>query len=421
MASTEHLLISKIIQTKDISKPLESGLRADHFSKEWAEVWLWINEYWMTHRIVPSARAFKQQYGDLTLKDAENEPFSGLIEELYRSYKHKQLTETVTNAVHSLKDINNTEDTLKQLAQGVQKASMEVAHLRDVDVIETWEARLAEYEEIRKTPNALRGIPTGFNGLDRITSGLRPQQLITFVGEAKKGKSMITLIMAEAAHRHGKRPLFVSFEMSIKEQQARYDSLISGVPHTTLMQGTMSAVEMEKLSNALKIRRNMQPFLFTEDTSSLTTVSALAARLQRQEPSMLIVDGVYLMEDENGEPKGSAQALTNITRALKRLAQNFDIPIIGTTQVLAWKLGNKKSRQVTSDSIGYSSSFVQDSDVVLGVESDPDIDNQSIIRVVLARSAPKGEVRIKWDWEHIDFTEVGENEDSDGDSDNWYY
>lgn len=126
------------------------------------------------------------------------------------------------------------------------------------------------------------------------------------------------------------------------------------------------------------------------------------------------------MDDENGEPKGSPQALTNITRALKRLAQRFDVPLIGTTQVLAWKLGNKKSRQITSDSIGYTSSFAQDSDLILGVESDPDIDNQAIIRVVLARTAPKGEVRIKWDWDNMNFTEVGEDGE-EADNDGWYY
>ena len=54
---------------------------------------------------------------------------------------------------------------------------------------------------------------------------------------------------------------------------------------------------------------------------------------------------------------GSPQALTNITRSLKRLAQNQDIPVVGTTQVLSWKLGNKKSRRVTADSIGYTYLF----------------------------------------------------------------
>jgi replicative DNA helicase len=157
----------------------------------------------------------------------------------------------------------------------------------------------------------------------------------------------------------------------------------------------------------------------TEDASSLTTVSAIAGKIQQYRPGLVIVDGVYLMDDENGEPKGSPQALTNITRSLKRLAQKFDVPLIGTTQVLSWKLGNKKSRQISADSIGYTSSFAQDSDLILGVESDPDIDNQAIVRVVLARTAPKGEIRIKWDWDTMDFTEVGE-EGKDG-NDGWYY
>jgi replicative DNA helicase len=206
--------------------------------------------------------------------------------------------------------------------------------------------------------------------------------------------------------------------MSIEEQEARYDALVAGVSHTRIMRGDLNMGEIQKIEDSIKIRRNMQEFIMTEDASSLTTVSAIAGKLQQYRPGLVIVDGVYLMDDEHGEPKGSPQALTNITRGLKRLAQRFDVPIIGTTQVLAWKLGNKKSRAITSDAIGYSSSFVQDSDLVLGVESDPDIDNQSIIRVILARAAPKGEVRIKWDWENMDFTEVGE-EDSNGND--WYY
>jgi replicative DNA helicase len=287
-----------------------------------------------------------------------------------------------------------------------------------VDIISNWEERLARYEEMRNTPNSLRGIPTGFTGLDRITAGLRPQQLITFVGEAKKGKSLMTLIMASAAHMHGTSPMYVSFEMSIEEQEARYDAIVAGVSHTRIMRGDLSMQELERIEKAIKVRKNMHPFIMTEDASSRTTVSAIAGKIQQYRPGLVIVDGVYLMDDENGEPKGSPQALTNITRGLKRLAQRFDVPIIGTTQVLAWKLGNKKSRAITSDAIGYSSSFVQDSDLVLGVESDPDIDNQSIIRVILARAAPKGEVRIKWDWENMDFTEVGEENER---GDDWYY
>ena len=418
MASTEHILISKVIQTGDLSEVIDAGIRPDHFSGEWQEIWLWVLDYWREYSTVPTARAFKAQYADTRLLNAEQEPFQALIDEIYVAYKQQHLVNAITSALPALNN-NETDEAFNKLSEGLQKASVEVARLRDIDLTQSWEGRIAKYEEMRNTPNGLRGIPTGFLGLDRITAGLRPQQLVTFVGEAKKGKSLMTLIMASAAHNHGVVPMYVSFEMSIEEQAARYDAIISGVPHTRIIRGDLTASDMEKISKALGVRRHMQPFIMTEDTSSLTTVSALAGKVQQHRPRLLIVDGVYLMDDENGEPKGSPQALTNITRSLKRLAQRFDIPITGTTQVLSWKLGNKKSRQITAEAIGYTSSFAQDSDIVLGVESDPDIDNQAIIRVVLSRSSPKGEVRIKWDWDSMDFTEV--DEDNDDNNDNWYY
>jgi replicative DNA helicase len=418
MASTEHLLISKVIQTADLTEVIDAGIRPEHFSGEWSDIWLWVLNYWREYSTIPTARAFKQEYADVRLLNAENEPFQALIDEIYIAYKQQHLVQAITSALPALNN-NETEEAFNKLSEGLQKASVEVARLRDVDLTQSWEGRLAKYEEMRNTPNGLRGIPTGFLGLDRITAGLRPQQLVTFVGEAKKGKSLMTLIMADAAHNHGITPMYVSFEMSIEEQAARYDAIISGIPHTRIIRGDLTASDMEKLSKALSLRKNMQPFVMTEDAHSLTTVSALAGKVQQHRPRLLIVDGVYLMDDENGEPKGSPQALTNITRALKRLAQRFDIPIIGTTQVLSWKLGNKKSRQITAEAIGYTSSFAQDSDLVLGVESDPDVDNQAIIRVILSRSSPKGEVRIKWDWDTMNFTEVDEHDT--GDNDNWYY
>jgi replicative DNA helicase len=197
--------------------------------------------------------------------------------------------------------------------------------------------------------------------------------------------------------------------MSIEEQEARYDALISKVPYGRILAGDLTTKDMEKIRKALAIRKNMQPFVFSEDTASLTTVSALAGKIQEYQPDLLVVDGVYLMDDEEGEPKGSPQALTNITRSLKRLAQRFDIPVVSTTQVLSWKLNNKRTRAVTADAIGYTSSFAQDADLILGVERNPDLDDQAIIRVVLARSSPTGEVHIKWDWSTMEFEEVFED------------
>lgn len=408
MSSSELYLISKVIHEKDTTVPVRAGLKPDHLAGEWSDIWSWILDYQRKHGAVPTERVFMQQYGGVTLYDSNEEPFTQLLDEIFAAYKKRCLLDALAPGIAALND-DKVDDALREISSGIQKASVEAARLRDVDIIQNWEDRLARYEEMRATPNALRGIPTGFRGLDRITNGLRPQQFIVFAGEPKRGKSLFALILANSAHVYGKRPLFVSFEMSIEEQEARYDALISKVPYGRILSGDLSNREMDRIRKALSIRKHMQPFVFSEDTASLTTVTALAGKIQEYQPDLLVVDGVYLMDDEEGEPKGSPQALTNITRSLKRLAQRFDIPVVSTTQVLSWKLNNKKTRAVTADAIGYTSSFAQDADLILGVERNPDIDDQAIIRVVLARSSPTGQVHVKWDWTTMEFEEVFED------------
>jgi len=405
MASSELYLISKIIQEKDASAPVKAGLKPDHLTGEWSDIWRWILEFQQTHGSVPTERVLLREYGGVTLQDVKDEPFSRLLDEIFEAYRKRCLLDALQPAINAL-NADDVTAALASLTSGIQKASVEAARLRDVDIIQNWENRINRYEEMRLQPNALRGIPTGFYGLDKITHGLRPQQFIVFAGEPKRGKSLFALILANAAHVHGKRPLFVSFEMSIEEQEARYDSLIAKVPYDRILSGDLNSKDMVRIHKALSIRKHMQPFVFSEDTASLTTVSALASKVQEYSPDVLFVDGVYLMDDEEGEPKGSPQALTNITRALKRMAQRFDIPVVATTQVLSWKLQNRKTRAVTADAIGYTSSFAQDADLILGVERNPDIDDQAIIRVVLARTAPTGEVHVKWDWTTMEFEEV---------------
>lgn len=405
MSSSELFLISKIIKEQTITEAVRSGLKPDHLSPSWSPVWSWILEFNREHGAVPTERVFTAQYGDMQLEDASQETFSRLLEEIFGAYRERTIMDALSEAIPAIND-SDINRAMSLLSSGLQKASVEAARLRDIDIIQNWENRLSRYEEMRQQPNALRGIPTGFHGLDRITHGLRPQQFIVFAGEPKRGKSLFALILANSAHAHGKVPLFVSFEMSIEEQEARYDSLISRVPYTRILSGDLSKDDMKKIQKSLSIRKNMHPFVISEDTASLTTVSALAGKVQEYNPDVLFVDGVYLMDDEEGEPKGSSQALTNITRALKRLAQRFDIPVVGTTQVLSWKLQNRKTRAVTADAIGYTSSFAQDADLILGVERNPDMDDQAIIRVVTARSSPTGEVHVKWDWSTMEFEEV---------------
>lgn len=412
MASVEQLVISKVIEESSLEEPSRLGLRPHHFNGDWSDIYAWLVRYEKEHGHVPTQRALQRQFSDLSLTDTSGESVSGLVSEMLEAYRLRELAVSVSTVVPYI-DRGDTEEALAILRSGVQRASAENARLRDIDIIQTWEQRYAKYEEMRNTPNALRGIPTGFYGLDAITHGLRPQQFVVLAGEPKRGKSLFALIIANSCHVHGKVPMFISFEMSIEEQAARYDALAARVSYTNILSGDLTAAEMSRIRKHMVLRKNMQPFIFSEDTTSLTTVSALAAKVQEYKPDELIVDGMYLMDDEEGEPKGSPQALTNISRGLKRLAQRFDIPLLGTTQVLSWKLNNKRTRAITGDAIGYTSAFLQDTDLLLGVERNPDVDDQSIIRVVEARSAARGEVHVSWNWDSMSFDEVTYDDDID--------
>jgi len=412
MASIEHLVISKIIEDQSLTEASKSGIKPVYFAGEWESIYQWVLEYNSNHGAVPTERAFHTAYGDVEIVDTATESFSGLFEELLNAYRSRTVIEAVSAAMGPL-DKNDVSNAMSILSSGLQAASTETARLRDFNIVEGWEEQLQMYREMKDNPNALRGIPTGFTGLDRVTYGLRPQQFIVMVGEPKRGKSLFELIMANACHRHGLVPLFISFEMSVAEQRSRFYSLIAKIPYERILSGQMSEAEFMRLEKSMRMMKNMQPFMMSEDSSSLTTISAIAGKIQEYQPDAVFIDGMYLMDDENGEPKGTPQALTNITRGVKRLAQRFDIPIVGTSQVLSWKLNNKRTRAITADSIGYTSSFVQDADLVLGVERNPDLDDQAIIRVVEARTAPHAEVHVKWDWQTMEFEEVSEVDEVD--------
>jgi replicative DNA helicase len=196
--------------------------------------------------------------------------------------------------------------------------------------------------------------------------------------------------------------MFQSFEMSNHEQQTRHDAMRSNISHARLTRGGLKTDEEARYQKALKRMENMHNFYLT-DSSSAQTVSGLSAKIEKIQPDVVFVDGVYLMIDEVSGEQNNALALTNITRNLKRLAQRTKKPIVVTTQVLEWKM--KKGR-VSAGAIGYSSSFYQDADVILALErQDPEDDSSRLFRVEASRNCGRVETELLWDWENGKFQE----------------
>jgi hypothetical protein len=221
--------------------------------------------------------------------------------------------------------------------------------------------------------------------------------------------SWMLMKTALAAHDAGNKVLFITFEMSSLEQRVRHDAMRCGLNANHLMHGTLDDLHMQKIKRGFRVLKNLEPFIISADISATTTVTGLAGKIDQHRPDIVFIDGVYLMESDTGEP-GSAQSYTAISRGLKRLAQRTKIPVVGTIQALTGKMG--KDGAVTMHSLGWTSAWGQDADLIMGAErisGTPTIR----LRVVGGRAVAVCEMSIACDWEESTFDEVDLNDDDD--------
>jgi replicative DNA helicase len=260
----------------------------------------------------------------------------------------------------------------------------------------------------RKNNPGLLGVPTGFPTIDSATNGLQNGQLIIIVAPPKTGKSTLALQIAQNIHLKGSTPMFQSFEMTNAEQLSRYVAMRARVSHTRYQSGALTDEEESRVKAKLGAIKNMREKFWLVGATEGSTVSNIASKIQIHQPDVVFIDGMYLMIDENGEKPGSPQALTNITRSLKRLAQRVNKPIVISTQVLENKMRNG---QVTTDAIGYSSSFHQDADVIFGLQrEDENVDDTRLLKVIASRNSGPAEVSMLWDWNSGQFREIDETD-----------
>lgn len=401
----QHACLTKIVVDGDILPFIEAKIGDQFFpDAKHLQVWKLIIKHYKAHGAPPSEDAVHKAYPTYKFPTF-TESTDYYLNQLRQDRTKVLLTQGVQEFADRLNEEEGPEigDDLELiLRRALNSAAHEITRGKDTDFFLSRERIMKRLEERRTNPGILRGISTGFDGIDKVTGGLQDQQLITLIGTPKAGKSSVLLYMALTARKNGNPVLFLTFEMSTEEQEDRLVSLLSGVALTKILNGTFSPVESQKIDRAMKLREALAGFIITSDITSALTLTGVQAKVQQYRPRFLCVDGVYLMDDEQGEKRGSSQALTNLTRGFKRLAQIQEIPIAITTQALL----SRSRGGLQMDSVGYSSSFAQDSDLLLGTEAHEEVENVSRFKVLASRSGPKGDIYMVFDWDHGEIREL---------------
>lgn len=406
----EHRLICRVLTEPEDWAAVATAQITDKFfaNPKHLRVWQAICAYRQEYQALPTVAMLRQDFPRETYAFIKcHEPIAFLIDEM-RTSRRATLIEQGMEEVASAWEQGDYEAAQQAMAHTSAEIHQQIPVADDMDLTQTGDERLAAYmERIGQDADGIVGITTGYRCLDLATGGLQPETLTTLAGFSKNGKSFVLLDMARAAHLGGYSPLFIGFEMANREQGERVDASRAGVSLTGLRNGTLGKDDWEKLERSVRTLGEMHPFILSADRGRTMTISGVAAKIEQLRPPVVFVDGVYMMEDENGEPRMTPRALSNLTQGFKRLAQSFKIPIVISTQGLEWKAD--KGKGMSRKTVGYSSSFLTDSDNLIGVEVSQEDSEIQILKIMASRTCPPQDFYIRRDWDLGAFEELDYN------------
>ena len=264
----------------------------------------------------------------------------------------------------------------------------------------------------------LPGLSSGFGHLDALTQGFQKSDLIILAGRPSIGKTALSLNIALNIIKMSRLPIILfSLEMSKEQIMYRVLSLETNINSVRLKNGKLYQNDWIKLTKIIKILSKL-PF-FIDDTPDLSIqdirLKIKTILLKQTKIGVVIIDYLQLMQSSELKNKNRVQELSYITRSLKNLAREFDIPIIALSQ-LSRNVDNRIDQKPILSDLRESGSIEQDADLVLMLyqikeKTLTQNEKSSLIELLIAkqRNGPIGTVKLKFNENHTKFTELTES------------
>ncbi|NLY54476.1 MAG: replicative DNA helicase [Firmicutes bacterium] len=259
------------------------------------------------------------------------------------------------------------------------------------------------YEQIAQmvqNKGSVSGLPTGFKELDELTSGLQPSDLIIIAARPSVGKTAFSLnITQNVAIRQGKPVAFFSLEMSKDQLAMRMLCCEARVDGQKVRSGFLDANDWAKISEASDILSEAPIFIDDTPAISVMEMRSKARRLKLEHDiSLIVVDYLQLMRSR-GRAESRQQEVAEITRSLKALARELQVPVIALSQ-LSRRAEDREGKRPTLADLRESGEIEQAADLVAFLYRedyyDQDTANRNIVEVIIGkhRNGPVGTVKL---------------------------
>jgi replicative DNA helicase len=294
-------------------------------------------------------------------------------------------------------DINQAVDRAEQTLFSVSQRRITRDLTPVQDVIRRYYDRIEYLYDHRDEP---LGVPTGFIDLDRLLGGLQRSDLILIAARPSVGKTSLGISIARYAANLGQHVAIFSLEMSSEQVVQRMVSAETGIDAQRLRLGDLREDEWPLFVRATGRLSDLP--LFIDDTPSISVLQmrTKARRLHAEHGiDLILVDYLQLMTTDDRRNESRVQEVSYISRSLKGLARELDVPLVGISQLSRAVEQRSDKRPILAD-LRASGSLEQDADVVMFIYRDelynPETEDQNIAEIIIAkhRNGPTGTVQL---------------------------
>lgn len=344
-------------------------------------------------------------------------PTSAHLEDYARIVMEKAVLRELVKVTEGItEDCYQSKKNYKDLMEDAEKEIFRVVQKQDRgDIVPIGEVIIEALESIDRAARItgdVTGLASGFIDLDHKTAGFQKGNLVLVAARPAMGKTSFVLSMArDIAFRQRKTVAMFSLEMSKQELVNRLLSMDSKVDSQKFKTGNLTERDWESL---VESGSNMGECpLYIDDTSKTVKEMRSKCRQLKLEKNlqMIIIDYLQLM-DSTGRTDSRQQEISEISRALKLMAKELEIPVVALSQLSRAVEGRTDHRPMLSD-LRESGAIEQDADMVMFIYRDEvynsDTEKKNIAEIIIAkhRSGPIGTIELAWLPEYTMFHNLG--------------
>ena len=349
----------------------------------------------------------------------EDIPAIGLVEQHASIIKEKSVLRDLIGSATGI--INNCysqdEKSLEIVLDEAEKTIFQISNKRSTQSfvqLDIWLKKTFQHlSDIKSHSKGITGVPSGYAKLDQMTSGFQKGDLIVLAGRPSMGKTALALCMGAAAAQRNFSVGVFSLEMAAEQLALRMLSTEAGIAHHNIRNATITSDEWVELTNAAARLAEMKVFIDDTPMLNIMDVRTKARKLKIEHNlQFLIIDYLQLV-NTNRRHENRHQEVSEISRSLKALAKELEVPILAGSQLSRAVDSRMDKRPMLSD-LRESGAIEQDADLIMFLYRDfvynPETENPALAEVIIGkqRNGPTGTVYLEFVKELMKFEESSE-------------